>query len=126
MPKESDANTPSMDAAIVAIKVAFLRVIFNSSEKKATTTSSNEMVEVSAATASKIKKIEPKNPPPNIFWKMPGRVMNTKLGPLLGSIPKANTAGNIITPARMAIRVSERATETAVDARFSCLPKYEE
>ncbi len=65
-PKESVAKTPKTDMAIVAIRVAFLREIFSSSEKQATTTSSREIVEVNAAIASRIKNNVPKKSPPGI------------------------------------------------------------
>ena len=55
--------------------------------------------------------------------KIFGRVMNTSSGPAVGSIPKLNTAGNMIMPAMMATRVSRRAMRIDVFMRGVSSPK---
>ena len=68
------------------------------------------MVDVSAAKASRTKKTKLQNQPAGSCAKTFGKVMNTSSGPAVGAIPKLNTAGKIITPARMATTVSNVAT----------------
>ena len=58
-----------------------------------------------------IKRVKKKRiamiPPNGRLWNISGRVTKTRLGPSVGLMPKANTAGIMATPARMAKRVSD-------------------
>ena len=58
-------------------------------------------------------------------WNMFGSVMKTSDGPAPGRIPTLNTAGNIITAARIATIVSISATFMAVFPMLVDLSKYE-
>ncbi len=55
---------------------------------------------------SRMKNRTAQKYPPGISWKIFGRVMKIRASPSSGFMLNANTAGNMATPARMAIRVS--------------------
>ena len=61
------------------------------------------------AKATDTKKNTANRLPMGISRKMPGRVMNSRDGPEVGSTPKANTAGIMASADSMAAMVSNRA-----------------
>ena len=65
--------------------------------------------EVMPAKNTDRKKNTAKSCPPGICSKTWGRVTNMRAGPLVGSMPKANTAGMMAKPASRAARVSSTA-----------------
>ena len=73
-------------------------------------TASNMLIRlVMPAKATEMKKNTANRLPRGILANTCGKVMNIKGGPLAGSMPKANTAGMIASPASMAARVSNAA-----------------
>ena len=122
---ESVQNMPKTVMAIADVAVAHTLFILNSSTKYATTTSNKEIDDVNAAITISRKKIMAKKLPNGICSKMEGIVIKTNPGPLSGAIPKANTAGKIIKPAKIAIKKSVPATLTAIPPNFSFFLKYE-
>jgi hypothetical protein len=72
------------------------------------------MAEVKAAIIKSKKKMKPKIcPAAPILEKTAGRVIKVRPGPAPGSNPKANTAGKITRPAKIAIDVSDVTTYLA-------------
>ena len=65
--------------------------------------------EVMPANTTDRKKNTANTRPPGICSKTWGRVTNIRAGPLVGSMPKANTAGIMAKPASRAARVSSTA-----------------
>ena len=84
-------------------------------------TSKIETTEVKAAINNNKKNNAPKITPPGICKKTFGKVMKTKPGQAVGSIPNANTAGKMASPASKAIIVSAAAIERVTDVKFSFL-----
>ena len=76
------------------------------------------MDEVRAATDSNRKKIAPINQPIGIWAKTEGSVTKVRPGPDPGSMPKANTAGNTISPPKIATPVSAMATQKPETTMF--------
>ena len=73
-------------------------------------TASNILIRlVMPAKATDRKNITAKSLPMGICRNMPGRVMNIRGGPALGSMPNANTAGIMARAAIMAATVSKNA-----------------
>ena len=72
----------------------------------ATTSSSIEIAEASAATNSSTKKPNAASVPNGICAKASGSVTNTSPGPLAGSRPYAKTIGNTASPASNEMAVS--------------------
>ena len=72
--------------------------------KNATTTSNNEIEEVTAARNISTKNRRPKICPNGIESNTDGKVINIKLGPAPGSKPKAKTAGKTAKPAAAKIK----------------------
>ena len=112
--KKSDApceradGIPMTNVANATNQTILFRFTFISSTIYATGTSSKDIVEVYAATESKIKKNVPTIRPPGIWVNSFGKTTNTREGPAEGLSPIANNAGNIIRPAMTAINVSKR------------------
>ena len=63
--------------------------------------------------------------PEKACWKTFGNVMKMSDGPLSGLTPTENAAGKIISPARMATKVSMIPICTAERSRLVCRLKYE-
>ena len=74
------------------------------------TASRSPIIDVDAAIKTKKKNKPPRNIPNGISLNNDAMVTNNRPGPELGSIPKANRAGNITSPARIAIAVSKNTT----------------
>ena len=104
---------------------ALVRDIFFSSVKNAIDTSLMEIVEVSDAKKSRKKKRIDHICAPGICANIDGNTSNTSAGPFTGDMPNENTAGNIITPARMATRVSSVAVIVALRTMRVSFEKYE-
>ena len=96
-----------------------------SSMRKVMGISLNEMVEVNEAKNTSRKNSNAHTYPPVICWKIPGKTSKINLGPAVGSKPKENTAGKIITPDRIATSVSITATVVASLASDVSSLKYE-
>ena len=101
-------------AKIVLSEVAFFRLILCSSVKNVMKISLIEIVDVIDAKNSNTKNASDQKYPPGICWKMFGKTSNTSFGPAAGSAPNENTAGKIITPARIATQVSRIAIMLAL------------
>ena len=114
-------STPKNNVTSVPAHVAVLRLMPCSSDKKVTITSSNEIVDVSAAIANKMKNIMQKKYPPTILSKIIGNVLNASPAPASGCIPKLNAAGKMMIPANIATNVSATTTDNDVVARLSFL-----
>ena len=125
LPNESAHIEPKISAMPVLSHVAFLRLIFFSSVKKAIETSLIEIVEDSDAMNNRKKKSDDQMMLPGSWLKMLGSISNTNVGPCSGDTPKVNTAGNIMTPARMATEVSSNAVVVALRTIRVLLLKYE-
>ena len=69
------------------------------------------------------KKRLPQTLPPVIALKMLGNVIKIKLGPLSGFTPKAKHAGNMISPATIATKVSSIAIFTDSPKRDLSFPR---
>ena len=93
--------------------------------KKAIETSLIELVEDIEAINNRKKKSEDQKMLPGSWLNMFGRISNTSVGPCAGETPKVNTAGNIMTPARMATGVSSNAVVVALRTIRVLLLKYE-
>ncbi len=120
-PWESAEGTPSKNVNPATYQTTFLRLVFFSSTMNAVGTSSNEIVEVSAAIDSSIKNNAPTNRPPGILANNSGNIAKISVGPWSGACPMANSAGKIINPAKKAIRVSKTAIITPEVTRLSFL-----
>ena len=118
-PWDNEANIPIVNIKIVDIMAAFSLLILNLSIPKDTTASNIDMVLVRAAKANNKKNSIPNIYPPGIWGNTLGNVTNTRPGPLSGSIPKANTTGNIAIPAKIAIKVSAIAIFKAEEPNLS-------
>ena len=84
--------------------------ILNESIAVDTTASNKPIIEVKAAINTKKKNNAPKYIPKGISLNNEAIVTNNKPGPESGWIPKANKAGNITNPAKIAIAVSKNTT----------------
>ncbi len=80
------------------------------------------MVEVRAATHKSEKKRSAKIYPPGIWEKIIGKIWKTRPKPptSIGWLAKARV-GKMISPARRAIKVSEKVTHPAEETRLSDL-----
>ena len=125
LPNDNAQKVPKNIAIPVLSHVAFLRLIFFSSVKKAIETSLIEMVEDSDAINNRKKNSDDQKMLPGSWLNMFGRISNTNVGPCAGETPKVNTAGNIMTPARMATEVSSNAVVVALRTIRVLLLKYE-
>ena len=125
LPNASAHIETKTSAIPVLSHVAFLRLIFFSSVKNAIETSLIEMVEDSDAINNRKKKSDDQIMLPGSWLKMLGSISNTNVGPCSGDTPKVNTAGNIMTPARMATEVSSNAVVVALRTIRVLLLKYE-
>ena len=74
------------------------------------TASKSPIIEVKAAINTRKKNNPPRNIPKGISLKSEAIVTNNNPGPELGSIPNANNAGNMTSPAKIAIAVSKKTT----------------
>ena len=74
------------------------------------TASSSPIIDVKAAMNTRKKNKPPKNIPNGISLNRDAIVTNNSPGPEFGSIPNANSAGNITRPAIIAIAVSKNTT----------------
>ncbi|HTD89192.1 MAG TPA: hypothetical protein VK663_00900 [Burkholderiales bacterium] len=83
----------------------------------ATTISSMEIAEDHAATNSSTKKAAAAAVPNGILANDSGNETNTSPGPLAGSMPLANTIGNITRPANSEITVLARTDTIATCLR---------
>ena len=124
-PNDRVHKMPKTVTITVEIMVALRLLMCFSSTKKATITSSNDIEDVNAAIVSSTKNKIAHNCPNAILWNTWGKVRNTSPGPELGAILKANTAGNMATPASTAIRVSAQITCNDIEVRFSLFLMYE-
>lgn len=104
---------------------ALVRDIFFSSVRNAIDTSLIEIVEVSDAKNNKKKKSIDHICAPGICAKIEGSTSNTSAGPCTGDIPNENTAGNMISPASIATRVSSDAVIVALRTMRVSFEKYE-
>src|SRR5690606_36213558 len=95
-------------AATAAVRSHFIRLISN-----ATTSSSSEIADASAATNNSTKNVTAASVPNGIFANASGSVTNTSPGPLAGSRPCANTIGNTARPASSEMSVSAMTDTTA-------------
>ena len=120
-PCERAEGIPMMYVTKATIQTIFFRFTLFSSTIYATGTSNREIVDVSAATDSNIKKNAPTMNPPGICVNSFGKTTNTSEGPAEGLSPIANSAGKIINPAIIAITVSNRPIKKAEDIKFSFL-----
>ena len=94
------------------------------SAKYATLGSNNEIEELKAAIVSNIKNIGPRKFPNSIWLKAVSIEINTKPGPLFGSMLKAKIIGKIANPASMATKVSRDPTLKDVETIFSSFGIY--
>lgn len=124
-PNDKALNTPPQSAMMRLIEEALARDIFFSSVKNAIDTSLMEIVEVSEAKKSRTKNNIDHICAPGICAKIEGNTSNTSAGPCTGDMPNENTAGKIITPARMATRVSSDAVIVALRTMRVSFEKYE-
>lgn len=85
----------------------------------ATTTSSKEIADVSAATHNSRKNNADHIWPPGINANTFGSVMKVSPGPAPGSAPNANTVGKITNPARNAAEVSSNVIMAAAFGKES-------
>lgn len=106
-------------------QVALFRLIFFSSVKNAIETSLIEIVDEREAIKRRKKNSEDQNMLPGSWLNMLGKTSNTSVGPCSGDTPKENTAGNIITPASTATRVSKQAVIVALRTMRVSLLKYD-
>lgn len=90
---------------IVDITAIFL-LRLNSSDRKATGTSTNESIDIVAAKAVSRKNIIINILPNGILENTNGIVLNSSAGPSVGSNPNVNTAGNIANPTVKDTKVS--------------------
>ena len=88
----------------------FILDILNESIAVDITASKRPIIEVNAAIKTRKKNRPPKNIPKGISLNNDAMVTNNKPGPEFGSIPKANKAGKITRPAKIAIAVSKKTT----------------
>ena len=121
--KDSSDATPSSQITTPAVTAAPLRPSAVFSSTNATTGSSSDMDEVSAAKLSRTKNSAPSTVPPVMLPKAIGSVTKIRPGPELGSRLCANTSGKIAMPAIRAIVVSRITTVRAVLSRFTSLPR---
>ena len=110
-----------MKTAVTAV----FRFSLNSSMAEAMITSITEIDEVRAARSNAKKKRMAMMPPIGNLPKMNGKVVNTRPGPSLGLMPKANTAGMMAQPAISAKAVSASAVCTESERIRSCFFTYE-
>lgn len=108
-PNERAHRVPNRAAIPVLSTTALRRFIFSSSMKKVIAISLMEMVEVSDARKRRKKKSVDHTVPPASEWNIDGSTSNTSVGPADGDMPKVKTAGNMITPAKIATTVSSDA-----------------
>lgn len=113
-PNDNAQNVPKNIAIPVFRYVALERLIFFSSVRYAIDTSLIEIVEEIDAKNSRKKKRVDQKMLPGSWLNMFGRISKTSVGPCVGETPKVNTAGNIMTPARMATEVSSNAVIVAL------------
>ena len=107
-PNESVAGTARADINTNKITHAFCLDILNLSIRVAQGPSRILIPEVTAAQNNKIKNAQETTLPYGICENILGKVTKTKPAPEFGVIPKENTAGKIIIPARIAKIVSEK------------------
>ena len=107
-PNDKDAGIAISEMIQNSMVQAFLREIPNRSIIVAQGPSTMLIPEVNAAQKSNTKNADDIIPPKGICENILGRVTNTNPAPEFGSIPKENTAGNIIIPARTAKVVSDK------------------
>ena len=88
----------------------FILDILNESIAVDITASKSPIIEVNAAIKTRKKNRPPKNIPKGISLNNDAMVTNNNPGPEFGSIPKANKAGKITKPAKIAIAVSKKTT----------------
>lgn len=105
-PCDNADGIPRSKIAPPMIKAAFCLDHLALSIIYATTTSSNEIADVSAATARSRKNNADHIWPPGINANTLGNVMKVSPGPALGVAPNAKTVGKITNPARNAAAVS--------------------
>ena len=74
------------------------------------TASNRPIIDVKAAINTRKKNRPPRNMPNGISLNREAIVTNSRPGPELGSIPNANKAGNITSPAIIAMAVSKNTT----------------
>ena len=87
------------------IQTVFFLFISNTSDIVHTIDSIYPIPEVIPAIITKKKNAHPNNFPPAICENRLGIVIKVRPGPSVGDIPKENIAGNIISPATIAIAV---------------------
>ena len=111
-PRQDSVPRATMTTAMIVVHLK--RLHLNSSARVDTALSVSAMELVSAANSTSVKNRMPMMRPKPILLKICGIVMNIREGPAFkcsGSPPeKANTAGMIIMPARIAIAVSKNST----------------
>lgn len=119
MPARDSRNRPGRKAAAPTRRVETVRDRRKVEVRASPQASSMFIREVMPAKNTETKKSRAKMRPPGICWKIWGRVTNMSCGPLVGSMPKANTAGRMAKPASRAARVSSTAVMPAWRRMFS-------
>ena len=127
VPRASTAPLPSAEGIairktpVVTSSTALRLGHLWTSMKCATGTSSNEMVEVSAAMVRRTKKAAPNSCPPGRVANRRGSTVKIRPGPLeLGSNPSIEKPdGKMMKPASNAIEVSSSTTQQAAEMMLS-------
>ena len=103
-------GTQSMKVSDTQSMTDFILDILNESIAVEMTASRRPMIEVNAAINTRKKNNPPNTIPKGISLNNDAIVTNNNPGPEFGSIPKANKAGKITSPAKIAIAVSKKTT----------------
>ena len=122
-PKLRAHNRPPTTLMAAERRVADLRLIFFSSQKKDIEISLIDTVEVSEARKRRRKKRVDHTIPPGRRLNISGSTSKTSVGPAWGETPKEKTAGKIIMPASKATTESSTEVMTAVRPRRVSLEK---
>ena len=107
---ECTVKAPTINVDNDTIITEYFLLIFHFSVIKAIGTSAIDKEAVVAAMDARIKKAIISRLPNGICENTKGIVLNNRLGPEFGLIPKVNTTGNIAIPANRETNVSDNAT----------------
>lgn len=117
-PNESAQREPKNSAIAVQTIHAFERLKRPCSVRKVIEISLIDIVDDNDARKSIKKNNVAQIAPAGIIENIRGSTSNIRVGPSAGDIPKVNTAGKIIIPARIATRVSRPAVAAALRTMF--------